>query len=83
MKIELPANQKQWLEAQIAAGHFTSIDEALALAVADMMAVETDDLAWAKPYIDEARASVARGGVIPGDEFLKQLDDKIASLQSK
>ena len=49
------------LEDQVAAGHFTSLEEALALAVADLMAAETDDLAWAKPYVDEARASLARG----------------------
>jgi hypothetical protein len=29
----------------VAAGHFTSIDEALAVAVADLMAIHNDDLA--------------------------------------
>jgi len=35
--------------------------------------IEADDLAWAKPYVDEARASVARGDVISGDEFFRRL----------
>jgi antitoxin ParD1/3/4 len=57
--------QLEWLEAQVAAGHFASIDEALAVAVADLKAL-SDDLAWAKPYVEKARASIARGDVISG-----------------
>jgi hypothetical protein len=54
------------LEAQVAAGHFASIDEALAVAVADLKALSEDDLACAKPYVEKARASIARGDVISG-----------------
>ncbi len=71
------------MEAEVAAGRFSSIDEALAIAVAELQALQEDDLAWAKPYVDEARASVARGELISGEEFLKHLNDKIASLRSK
>jgi len=35
--------------------------------------IEADDLTWAKPYVDEACASVARGDVLPGDEFFRRL----------
>jgi Arc/MetJ-type ribon-helix-helix transcriptional regulator len=55
MNVSLPAEQLKWLEAQVAAGHFSSIDEALAIAVADLKALSEDDLAWAKPYVDQAR----------------------------
>ncbi len=64
MNVKLPRQQLEWLEAQVAAGHYGSVDEALAVAVADLMAIHNDDLAWAKPYLDQARASVARGDVI-------------------
>jgi len=50
MNVSLPKEQLEWLEAQAAAGHFASIDEALAIAVADL-ALSEDDLAWAKPYV--------------------------------
>jgi len=83
MNIKLPSRQQQWLEDQIAAGQFASLDEALALAVADLMAAETDDLAWAKPYVDEARASLARGDAITGEEYLKGLDRKVRDPRSR
>jgi antitoxin ParD1/3/4 len=71
--VSLPKEQLEWLEAQVAAGHFASIDEALAIAVADLKALSEDDLAWARPYVEEARASIARGDVISGEEFFRRL----------
>jgi antitoxin ParD1/3/4 len=83
MNISLPREQQEWLEAEVAAGHFSSIDEALTVAVADLKALMEDDLAWAKPYVDQARASVARGDVISGEDFFKHLNSKIESLRSR
>jgi Arc/MetJ-type ribon-helix-helix transcriptional regulator len=83
MNIKLPSAQQKWLEDQVAAGHFGSLDEALALAVADLMAAEADDLAWAKSYVDQARASLARGDVISGEDYLKALDRKVQSLRGR
>ncbi len=83
MNITLPADQQKWLEAEVAAGHFESIDDALAAAVAELMAIETDDLAWAKPYVEEARASVARGAVISGQEFFGRLESRLDKLRSR
>ena len=83
MNISLPKEQLEWLEAEVAAGHFSSIDEALTIAVAELKALQEDDLAWAKPYVDEARAEVARGDTIQGDEFLKWLRDRTDSLRQR
>jgi antitoxin ParD1/3/4 len=83
MNIKLPSRQQKWLEEQVAAGQFASLDEALSLAVADLMAAETDDLAWAKPYVDEARASLARGEVIAGEDYLNGLDQKVRDRRSR
>ena len=82
MNISLPKEQLEWLEAQVAAGHFASIDEALAIAVADLKALSEDDFAWAKPYVDEARASIARGDVLSGEEFFRRLNARIDDLRS-
>jgi len=82
MNIKLPPEQLKWLEAEVAAGHFASIDEALTLAVADLMAIYDDDLAWAKPYVDEALASVERGDVISGEDYFKWLDSRLKKLRS-
>ena len=83
MNVKLPAEQQKWLEAEVAAGRFTSIDEALAVAVAELMAIQSDDLAWAKPYVDQARASLARGHVLSGEEFFKHLEAKLETLRAR
>jgi antitoxin ParD1/3/4 len=82
MKITLPTEQQKWLEAEVAAGHFHSIDDAVAAAVAGLMSTDEDDLGWAKPYVEQARASVARGDVISGDEFFRRLERKLDTLRS-
>jgi len=83
MNVTLPIEQQKWLEAEVAAGRFASIDEALAVAVADLMAIQSDDLAWAKPYVDQARASVARGHVMSGEEFFKRLEAKLEAFRTR
>ena len=52
------------------------------MAVADFKAINIDDLRWAKPYVDEARQSVARNEVVSGEDFLKGLDDRLKALRS-
>ena len=73
MTIQLSPEQQEWLEAQVAAGHFSSLEQAVAVAVADLMAMVEDDLAWAKPLVDEAAAQLARGERVPVDEALARM----------
>ena len=68
MTIQLSPEQQQWLEAQVAAGHFSSLEQAVAVAIADLMATAEDDLDWAKPLVDEAAAELDRGEGVPADE---------------
>ena len=82
MNISLPKEQLEWLEAEVAAGHFSSIDEALSLAVAELKSLHENDLAWAKPYVDEARDQVARGETLSGDEFFRWLNSRIEDCGS-
>lgn len=82
MKVALPSEQMKWLEAEVAAGHFKSVDDAISAAVAGLMTAQHDDLAWAKPYVEQAREAVARGDVTAGDDFIRRLDSKLASLRS-
>jgi antitoxin ParD1/3/4 len=78
MTITLTSEQQKWLEAEVAAGHFVSIEEAIQIAIAELMRpVDTTDLSWAKPYIDEARASLARGGGIPADQVFTEVDARL------
>jgi len=47
------------------------------------LAMRDDDLAWAKPYVEVARTSVARGEVSSGEDFFKRLDGKLEALRSR
>jgi antitoxin ParD1/3/4 len=83
MNTTLPADQRKWLEAEVAAGRFESMDDALAAAVAELMSIDADDLAWARPYVEEARASIARGAVMTGEEFFQRLASRLDKLRSR
>jgi antitoxin ParD1/3/4 len=81
MNIRLPPAQQEWLQQQVAAGRFDSIEDAVAVAVADLMAIDSDDLAWAKPLVEEARSAAARGEVVPLDEAIDDIDVYLAKLK--
>lgn len=82
MTITLTREQQEWLEAEVAAGRFASVEEAVQVAIADLMhAADTDDLSWAKPYLDEARAQFERGEVVTLDEFDAHVEKRIRDLR--
>jgi antitoxin ParD1/3/4 len=72
MTITLTPEQQALLSRYVARGDFSSIEEAVRQLIderiAERIAEEGDDLAWAKPFVDEARAAVARGDVLTLDE---------------
>jgi antitoxin ParD1/3/4 len=73
MTIQLSPEQQRWLEDQVKAGHFASLEQAVAVAIADLMAVVDDDLEWAKPLVDEAAAELDRGEGVPVDEAFARI----------
>jgi len=81
MNIKLPPEQEQWLNARVADGEFASPEAAVQQMIADRMALESDDFAWAKPYLDEARAAVARGEVVSLEEAIADIHAHLASLK--
>jgi antitoxin ParD1/3/4 len=83
MTITLTPEQLKWIERQVAGGKFASVEDAVRLAVADLMAVEVDDLAWVKPLVDEARASIARGEGLPADAIKAEMDAYLRSIGAR
>jgi Arc/MetJ-type ribon-helix-helix transcriptional regulator len=81
MTITLTAEQQRWLEAEVAAGRIASVEEAVRLAVDLIMPVDTTDLSWAKPYLDEAREQVARGEYVEHSDLKRELAERIKSLR--
>ncbi|MBN9087839.1 MAG: hypothetical protein J0J01_13090 [Reyranella sp.] len=73
MTVQLSPEQQRWLEVQVAAGHFESLEQAVEVAVADLMAMSEDELDWAKPLIEAGLAQLERGEVISGDEAMASL----------
>lgn len=74
MTITLPREQQEWLEAQVRAGVFSSVEEAVVRIVSEHMMLDIDELAWAKPLVDEAVASLDRGEGSTFDDFRARMD---------
>jgi len=72
MSIALTREQEAWLKARVERGDFASIEDAarqlLDERIAERLVEEGDDFAWAKAYVEEARAAIARGDVISLDK---------------
>ena len=81
MTITLPREQQEWLEAQVKAGHYNSIDEAVASIVGERMHLDVDDLAWAKPLVDEALASLDRGEGVTLNEYRARMAERFGKLE--
>lgn len=65
MTVTLSADHLAWVEARVASGTYADADEAvrdiLAAGIAELEEAEVDDMAWAKPLVDEALAAIERG----------------------
>jgi antitoxin ParD1/3/4 len=84
MSITLPREQQEWLEAQVRYGAYDSVEDALASIIAQQMVLDIDDdLAWAKPLVDEGRAAIERGEGMTLEEHLRHIDAKLESLKRR
>jgi antitoxin ParD1/3/4 len=85
MTITLTPEQQALLSNYVARGDFSSIEEAarqlIDERIAERAAEESDDLAWARPYVDEARAAVARGDVLTLDEHKARNAARLAAIK--
>lgn len=85
MTITLHPEQQAWLESRVASGDFASVEDAARQLIDDRIAeleLEADDLAWAKPYVDEAIAAVERGEHVTLEEHRAHMASILASLKS-
>jgi antitoxin ParD1/3/4 len=85
MTISLTPEQQAWISAHVARGDFASVEDAarqlLDERIAERAIEEQDDLAWAKPHVDEALADVVRGYVISRDEHRARNAARLAALK--
>ena len=87
MTIALTPEQHAWLAAHVASGEFSTIEEAVRQLLDERIAersaeeeLEEDDLAWAKPLVDEAIAQIERGEFISLEEHLARTKARLAAM---
>jgi hypothetical protein len=81
-KTTLTPAQEEILRDVIANGKFPSVEAATKFVV-DYFSVNLDDLSWAKPYLDVARAQFERGEFVTLEEFQAFMDEKIKELERR
>jgi antitoxin ParD1/3/4 len=86
MSITLTPDQEAWLRAHVATGEFASVEEAARQLIDERIAEiaaagSDDDLDWAIPLLQEARADVARGDVITLEEHEARNAARLAALR--
>lgn len=82
MKIEIEADLAEELKSAVAAGRYTSVEEAVRAAV-ERLILEDDDMAWAKPLVDEARAAIERGDFKPLATVRAEMREHLSQLKRK
>ena len=87
MSITLTPEQENWLKTHVESGDFASIEAAARQLIDERIAEraieEGDDLAWAKPYVDEALAAAAAGDVITLDEYKARNIARLSAIVSE
>jgi antitoxin ParD1/3/4 len=83
MNITLPREQQEWLEAQVRAGAYDSVEDAVATILGQHMNLDIDDMAWAKPLVDEGRACIKRGEMLTLDEHRAHIDATLEKLKRR
>ena len=85
MTITLHPDQEEWLKTRVASGDFASVEEAarqlIDERIAEREAEESDEMEWAKPYVDEALAELERGDVITLEEHESRNEARLAAMR--
>ena len=85
MTVSLTPDQEAVLSAYVANGDFTSVEEAarhlLDERIRERALEAADDLAWAKPLVDEALAEVERGEVLTLEDHEARMDRILAAIK--
>jgi antitoxin ParD1/3/4 len=85
MAITLTPEQEKWLQAHVARGDFPSVEDAARQLIDERIAEhdleENDDMAWAKPFVDEGLAALERGDVMTIEEHKEHNAARLAAMK--
>jgi Arc/MetJ-type ribon-helix-helix transcriptional regulator len=76
MQIQLRKEDEEWLLAQVAAGRFSSLDQAVAAAV-DGLRADDEEMTWAEPLVAEGLAELDQGQAIPAEDVFAQIESRL------
>jgi antitoxin ParD1/3/4 len=80
MNIQLSKEHEEWLRGQVAAGRFSSLEDAVGEAI-DGLRGQGDDFAWAKPLVEEGLAELGRGEAIPAEEVFARVEARLRATR--
>jgi Arc/MetJ-type ribon-helix-helix transcriptional regulator len=80
MNVEIKDRTAAILQAQLAAGNFATIDEAIEAAVLALIDVDDSDLAWAKPHLAVADEQIAAGQTVNEEDAFAELEQLYGKL---
>jgi hypothetical protein len=82
MLIEIKPRIEALLKAQVEAGHYASIEDAVTAAVlgASPREERLGDLSWARSQLDEADAAIAAGQTLDEEETFADLERRFGKL---
>ena len=87
MDVRLRPETEEWLKAQVAAGRYPSVEEAveilLVAARIGQAAVNNPDLAWARHYSEDGTAARGAGDAIPAEEVQRELLARVKTSEQK
>ncbi len=83
MTITLPRDQQEWLEAQVKAGYYDTVEDAVASIVAEHMHLDIDEMSWARELVGEGPISLERDGSLSLEEHRKRIARKLQELDGK
>ena len=80
VNIQINGRAATILEAQVAAGNFATVEEAIEAAVLALTGAGDNDLTWAKPSIAAADREIAAGQTLSEDEAFAGLEQLYGKL---
>jgi antitoxin ParD1/3/4 len=85
MTISLTPEHQAWIDARIERGEFASVEAAVQQLIEERICEreleDLDDMAWAKPLVDEALAEVERGEFITLEEHRARNAARLAAFK--
>ena len=84
MTITLTPDQERWLLAQVSAGDFSSVEEAVRWLIDERMAwkdrAEIDDMAWVGPLVEEGLLAYEAGDTISYEEHRARNQARLTAM---